>query len=158
MTAKDRLNLALLWVLWAGCSWANELPQPSTERPGHQLEVRDACIRLPLPGQTTAVVYMTVLNSSQQPVAIQAVEVSGASRSELHQHLHQDGMMRMRKVERVEVPAAKSVAFRPGGYHIMAFHLQPESAADGHRVTLTLTDGASVSVLVRSECDSLSKK
>lgn len=87
------------------------------------VSISNASIRLPLPGQTSAVVYLTLHNRTGQELVLAAAEVQGSERAELHQHLHDDGMMRMRKVNRIVVPRGQSVELSPGGYHIMVYEL-----------------------------------
>lgn len=114
------------------------------------LRLSDARIRLPLPGQSTAVVYMHVHNQTSQVLTIRGVEVEGAAASELHQHVHRDGMMRMRRLEQISVAAGQQLAFESGSYHIMAFRMETSTkplASDDrrYRVTLTLDNGQQVS-------------
>jgi len=105
------------------------------------LRLSDARIRLPLPGQTTAVVYMQLHNHAAQALTIRGVEVEGAGASELHQHIHRDGMMRMRRLEQISVASGQQLAFEPGSYHIMAFRMDSSAksaAQDDHSYTVTL--------------------
>lgn len=48
------------------------------------------------------------------------------------------GMMEMRQVEKVAIPAGKTVSFAPGGYHVMLLGL-PKPLTVGQKFTLTLT-------------------
>lgn len=48
-----------------------------------------------------------------------------------------DGMMRMRKVETIAVPAAGSAELKPGGYHLMVIELKKE-LKQGDKVTISL--------------------
>lgn len=102
-----------------------ETERIETELTQAGISVSDARIRLPLPGQTTAVIYLTLNNRAADVLTLAAVEVQGSERAELHQHVHEDGMMRMRKVNRIVVAAGKSLELAPGGYHIMAFEMVP---------------------------------
>lgn len=56
---------------------------------------------------------------------------------ELHTHTHESGVMRMRRVEAIEVPAGASVTLKPGGLHLMLMELKQPLKA-GERVPLTL--------------------
>lgn len=87
------------------------------------VSIRNASIRLPLPGQTSAVVYLSVHNLTGHELVLVAAEVQGSARAELHQHLHEDGMMRMRQVKRIVVPVGQALELAPGGYHIMVYEL-----------------------------------
>tara|TARA_B100000446_G_scaffold62752_1_gene59258 strand:- start:23023 stop:23412 length:390 start_codon:yes stop_codon:yes gene_type:complete len=105
------------------------------------LRLSDARIRLPLPGQTTAVVYMQLHNQAAQALTIRGVEVEGAGASELHQHVHRDGMMRMRRLEQISVASGQQLAFESGSYHIMAFRMEVSTrlaTQDDHSYTVTL--------------------
>jgi hypothetical protein len=52
-----------------------------------------------------------------------------------------DGVMRMRQVESVDLPAGTSVKFKPGGYHVMLLDLkQPLKAGSKFALTLLVED------------------
>lgn len=57
---------------------------------------------------------------------------------ELHTHIHDNGMMRMRQVEAIDVPAGGSVALEPGGFHLMCIGLV-EPLVEGQTIPVTLT-------------------
>ena len=99
--------------------------------------VSDAWSPQPPPGARTAAVYLT-LTGGEIADRIIAVRTEAARVAELHTHVHSDGMMRMQKLDAVDVPAQESVVFRPHGLHIMLIDLTalPE---DGDRLTVTLT-------------------
>ena len=60
--------------------------------------------------------------------------ISGAV--EIHNHIEEDGVMKMRQVKGVDIAPGETVAFRPGSYHLMMFKTQlPE---DQKNVSLTL--------------------
>ena len=51
-------------------------------------------------------------------------------RIELHQHTHKDGMMQMRQVDKIVIPAKSSVELKPGGYHVMLIGLAKKIKKD----------------------------
>jgi copper(I)-binding protein len=56
-------------------------------------------------------------------------------------------MMKMQKVDRIEVPASGAVKLEPGGYHVMMFGLKQRLAVgDTVPVTLTFAEGGEVTV------------
>lgn len=57
---------------------------------------------------------------------------------ELHTHSEEDGIMRMRAVEAIAVPAGGKVELKPGGLHIMLIGLNAP-LKEGRRFPLTLT-------------------
>ncbi len=95
-------------------------------------------IRATAPGQTVSGAFMTLVNNSETAYALTAVSFSGASVVEIHETSMNDGMMRMRKVSHIDIPANGSAELKPGSYHIMLIGLEKEMKA-GTAETLTLT-------------------
>jgi copper(I)-binding protein len=56
---------------------------------------------------------------------------------ELHTHIHDGGVMRMRPVPDIPIPAGATVTLQPGGLHVMLIGLTAP-LAQGGRVPLTL--------------------
>ncbi len=51
--------------------------------------------------------------------------------AEIHDHIHDNGVMKMRVVPKgVAVPAGGQVIFRPGGLHVMCFNPLPNAATE----------------------------
>jgi copper(I)-binding protein len=62
-----------------------------------------------------------------------------AGRVEIHEMAVVDGVMRMREISALELPAGKAVELKPGGYHVMLMDLkQPMKAGDIVPVTLVI--------------------
>jgi copper(I)-binding protein len=62
---------------------------------------------------------------------------------ELHEMKMDGGVMKMKAIERLPLPAGQTVALKPGGYHVMLMGLaQPLNAGDSIPVTLTFEDKA----------------
>lgn len=112
------------------------------------VEVVDATVRVPLPGKSLTSAYFLLHNRGDQPRELVAAEADLAERAELHSHQTEDGMMKMRPVESVTVPAQGHVRFSSGGHHLMLFDLsrRPRTGdaielvlifADGHKETVT---------------------
>ncbi|MDZ7827332.1 MAG: copper chaperone PCu(A)C [Gammaproteobacteria bacterium] len=86
------------------------------------LQSRDAWIREAPPGRTLTAGYVTFVNPGDEKVILVAASaLEGAEKVEFHTSERSDGMMRMRRLETVEVPAGGEVAFAPGGHHLMLF-------------------------------------
>lgn len=83
------------------------------------LSISDAYVRAPVAERDVTAAFMTIDNSSQTAIKLQGASSPDAKRVELHQHTHTDGMMRMRQVEHIDIPAQATVALEPGGYHMM---------------------------------------
>ena len=112
------------------------------------IQVLDPYARAVPPGQPNSAVFLTLTNPSAQPRALVAGASPVAEVVELHTHVHEDGMMRMRRVERIEVPPGGSVNLEPGGLHLMLIglkgNLEPGDQVD---LTLSFDDGSETRVL-----------
>jgi copper(I)-binding protein len=91
------------------------------------------------PNAQNAAAFLTVRNNSSAAKNIVAVQCNDvAARCELHEHLHSNGVMRMQKVTApLAIPANGTLAFMPGGYHIMMFGLRAP-LRKGTQINLTL--------------------
>ncbi|MFO7298249.1 MAG: copper chaperone PCu(A)C [Pseudomonadota bacterium] len=70
-----------------------------------------------------------------------------AERVELHNHVQENGVMRMRRVESIEVPAGGTVTLAPGGYHLMLMGLkQPLKAGEKLDLTLVFEKAGEINV------------
>jgi hypothetical protein len=99
-------------------------------------EVKDAWVRAPAPGQTVAGVYMDITGRTNHWLIAVASPV--ASRAELHAMAMEDGVMKMRPVEKIGLPGGRAVKLAPGGLHIMLFDLK-RTLKRGEKVPITLT-------------------
>ena len=59
------------------------------------------------------------------------------NRPELHTHIDDNGVMRMRQVEAIEVPAGGTAELKPGGLHLMLIDLNGP-LVEGESVVVTL--------------------
>ena len=82
--------------------------------------------------------YMIVKNSGAAADALVAAESPVAARAELHTHIEDGEVMRMRQVSSIDVPAGGTVSLQPGGLHIMLIDLK-QPLRQGETFPLTLT-------------------
>jgi hypothetical protein len=99
------------------------------------IEVTGAWARATMPGQKVAGVYMEI--RSDRAAKLVGVESPAAGSAEVHEMRHQDGVMRMRHIEALDLPAGQLVKLAPGGYHVMLFQIQ-QPLKPGDKVKLTL--------------------
>ena len=100
----------------------------------------------------TGAAYLTVRNGGAADDRLIGVASEVAGRAELHGSEMQDGVMRMRPVEAVEVPAHGQAALEPGGLHIMLIGLKaPLEEGGSFALTLTFEDAGEVEVVTTIE-------
>ncbi|WP_299017917.1 copper chaperone PCu(A)C [uncultured Photobacterium sp.] len=89
------------------------------------------------PSSSVAAAFFEISNKGNENDTLIRAESPIAGKTELHAHIHEDGMMKMREVEEIVVPANGSKNLKPGSYHIMFFDLQ-NTPKLGERFPLTL--------------------
>ena len=99
------------------------------------IQVNEAWARATVPGQKVAGVYMEIVSS--RDARLTGVSTPIARVGELHSMSMEDGVMKMRQLSHIDLPAARAVQLVPGGLHIMLFDLRKPLTA-GESVPLTL--------------------
>jgi copper(I)-binding protein len=99
--------------------------------------IDDPFARAVPPGQPNSAVFMALTNTGDAQRALVAAESDAAATVELHTHTMTDGMMQMRRIERIDLPAGERVTLKPGGLHVMLIGLA-EQLTPGMDVALTL--------------------
>ncbi len=95
----------------------------------------------PSAGGTTAV-YFRITNTGSITDYLIAAQTPITGAVELHTHIIDGDVMRMRMVPRVELPPGERVDFLPGGLHVMLIDLA-QPLAEGDEFVLTLVFEAS---------------
>ncbi len=88
------------------------------------------------PAAHTGAAYLSIVNGGEADRLLGA-KAEGVGHVELHTTTMDGGVMRMRKVEVLEVPGGTTTVLEPGGIHIMLIDLKQPLHA-GQSVPLTL--------------------
>jgi hypothetical protein len=103
----------------------------------------NAWIRSPAPQQTVTGAFMTLSNDSETAFALTSASSSVAGVVEIHETSMSDGMMRMRKVSQIDIPANGFAELKPGSFHIMLIGLEKDmQPGSTETLTLTFSDGS----------------
>ncbi len=133
--------MALAASLLCACSL------PAVAADSNALRVENPYARAVPPTAQNSGAFMVLRNDSDQPIKVVDAESDVSKVTELHTHIHDKGVMRMRRVESIEVPAHGTVALQPGGYHVMLIGLEhPLKPGDPVHIDLTLGDGSKESI------------
>lgn len=97
--------------------------------------VTDAWVRATRPAQKVGAAYMTL--QSTQDARLIKVDSSAAGAVEIHSMTMNDGVMKMRRLEELQLPAGEPVKLGPGGFHLMMFDLA-KPMKDGETVEFML--------------------
>lgn len=103
------------------------------------LQVQDAWVRATVVGQQGTGAFMKI--TAPQGARLLAVSTPSAPVAEIHEMRMDGNVMKMRAIDKLEIPAGKTVELRPGGYHIMLMNLKaPLKVDDKVALTFTLID------------------
>jgi periplasmic copper chaperone A len=100
------------------------------------LKVFDVWAKTTVPGGSVSAAYMHI--KSGKPLKLVKAESSIAQTVEIHDMKMNAGVMQMKAIDAVEIPANKLVDLKPGGMHIMLIKVN-KPINKGDQVPLTLT-------------------
>jgi len=146
---RDRNSVLRTIVLTGALVLVCALPRMTVA--AETVRIEGAWARATAPGQTAAGAYMDLVSDTD--AALVAVE-SAAGRAELHQMSMDGGVMRMRPVAKIDLPARKPVKLAPGGYHVMLLDIkQPLKAGDKVPLTLTIRGAGTALSTIKVEAE-----
>jgi hypothetical protein len=111
------------------------------------LAISDAWVRMAPPTLKTHGGYLTLTNHGEEPKEL--IGASSENYSEVQIHLSKivDGIATMQRMESVEVAAGKTVAFKPGGLHLMLMSArQPLEKGETVPITLSFRSGETIEI------------
>jgi periplasmic copper chaperone A len=104
---------------------------------GEDIEVREAFARATIGNATSGAVYLTIVNHASGPDRLVSASAPVAARTDLHMTVRDGDIVRMRRLESIEIEAGGTVAFEPGGAHVMLSGLAAP-LVEGESFELTL--------------------
>jgi copper(I)-binding protein len=105
--------------------------------PGVEL-VTAPWVRLVPPGAPATAAYFSLRNGGHEDLLIVSGTSPAAEVTELHDHsMDASGVMRMRRIDGIPLPAERIVELEPGGLHVMLIGLR-EPLVENQRVAITL--------------------
>jgi len=130
------------------CRLAIALPLAAATLPAFAassaMMVSDCWIRS-MPGDTPSGGYFKLMNMSDKPVDLVGVSTDAFGMSMLHETQSSGSTSKMVMVDKATVPANGTLAFAPGGYHVMFEKAKkPLTVGSSIPVTFKFGDGESV--------------
>jgi copper(I)-binding protein len=102
------------------------------------LEIEHPWARATAPSARTGAVYLTVNNTGAEADRFVSASTPVAEHTELHTTINDNGVMRMRAVDSLEVAPGSPATLAPGALHLMLMGLK-EPLTKGKAFALTLT-------------------
>ncbi|MBK8891370.1 MAG: copper chaperone PCu(A)C [Dechloromonas sp.] len=111
------------------------------------VSVQDPYVRLAPPNAPATGAFMVIKNNGDKDVKVVKADNPMSKATELHTHLNEGGVMKMRPVAAIEIKAKGEAVLKPGGLHVMLIDLKAAmQEGDSVPITLTFDDGSSKQV------------
>jgi hypothetical protein len=96
--------------------------------------------------------YLTLTNTGNGVDSLVSASTPVAEKAELHTHLVENGVMKMRPVDGINIAPNSTIELNPGGLHIMLMGVKaPLKEGATFPLTLTFQKAGTISVLVLVE-------
>lgn len=106
-------------------------------------------VRAVPPGHPNSAAFMVLKNTSEQDRALVNAHSNVSKVVELHTHKKEGGMMRMRRVKKIDIKAGSETVLKPGGLHVMFIGLKQQlKVGDKVELELEFDDGATIKLTV----------
>lgn len=93
--------------------------------------------------------FLTITNTGNVDDKLIGAKATVSKKTEIHTHIHDNGIMKMRKVDFIDVPANNTIKLKPGGDHVMFMGLnQPLAENSQFPVTLIFEKAGEKTVIV----------
>lgn len=102
-----------------------------------QVEIDKPWARATAPGAKVAGGYMVIRNKASAPDKLVGLSSPAAARVEMHVHLMENNVAKMRQVPGYEVPGNGRFELKPGGAHLMFMNIKAPFK-EGDKVPVTL--------------------
>jgi periplasmic copper chaperone A len=117
------------------------------QTPVSPITVADPYVRAPAPSAPATGAFMVIKNGGKADRKVVKAESPVSKVTELHTHVEEGGVMKMRPVAEIAVRAGGEAVLKPGSLHVMLIDLkQPLKEGDVVPITLGLDDGSSLKV------------
>lgn len=106
------------------------------------IQAQSAWTRATPPGAANSASYVQLHNAGDEMRSVIAAHSSVADEIQLHTVLSENGLMKMRQVPFIEIPAGGMTELKPGGFHIMMLGIkQPLKEGESVQIELEFANG-----------------
>ncbi|MEI7613264.1 MAG: copper chaperone PCu(A)C [Betaproteobacteria bacterium] len=112
-----------------------------------ELMIHDPYVRLAPPNAPATGAFMVIMNTGKEDRKLLKAESPAAKTVELHNHINDNGVMKMREVTNIDIKANGQAELKPGSYHVMLIGMhQPLKEGDAIPITLSFDDGSKLQI------------
>lgn len=142
-------------VALTACSGDMNHGEGGMSHAGHQMDegivISSARVLPPFPGRDTAAGYFSITNHSKVDDTLVSVSSPISGAVEIHNHIEEDGVMKMRQVKGIPLKAGETVELKPGSFHLMMFKANLPEGQEDVSLTLNYEKAPSVTMIVPVE-------
>jgi periplasmic copper chaperone A len=145
------LTVLFAAVLVSACDTATTPPAPLPPvAVAGDIAISEPRMRLPPPGSSQTAAYLTLTNNGNKADRLVGATSSQIGKIELHAHVKSaDGLMGMRALNAIDVPAHTTIPLSPGGLHLMAKDVAAGlDIGDTVAITVTFASGKKAQFLM----------
>jgi copper(I)-binding protein len=137
-------------LLALGAALSLGLAAPALMAQDGGVEIKEAWARATPGGAQTAAAYVTLVSAAGDRLT--GVSTPAAQKADIHSMTMDNGVMKMRQVDGLDLPAGQAVTLKPGGYHIMLTGLaKPLEEGQSFPLTLDFAKAGTREVIVSVE-------
>ena len=128
-----------------------KLPVTAGDSDGQSAKVvvKDPWLQESPPGQTITAAYMRLENHGSSEAVLVSASTSVARVVEIHKVVVEDGLMKMRKLDQLVIPANASLELKPGGFHLMVIGVNKDlKEGDEAKLVLKFADNTEKTIVV----------
>lgn len=113
-----------------------------------QIDFTNVWVRSTVPSAQVNAGYFTMRNNSSRDLKVARLEAGGFGLVEAHEMVQEDGMMSMRRIDELVIPAQGTLELKPGGKHLMLMKREiPVNEGDEIPLTIYFESGETLELL-----------
>ncbi|WP_299265443.1 copper chaperone PCu(A)C [uncultured Psychrosphaera sp.] len=114
----NKISTLLVMIVGLYCQNASAL----------DIEVKNGVVRSPIPGMANTVGYMELTNKGSDNIVLISAKSDLSKKVEVHDHIMNDGVMKMVKLDGLTINTNETKTFQSGGLHLMFIGLNEQDA------------------------------
>ena len=127
MKKTNFIFVTIISFLMSTAAFATE-KHDSTLYKSDNLIIKDAFIRYNVGTATGAFLTIENIGSTEEKLLSARAPISKIT--EIHNHIQENGVMMMRKIDHISIPAQSTFYLKPGAHHIMLINLTSKMELD----------------------------
>ncbi|QQF52333.1 copper chaperone PCu(A)C [Campylobacter fetus] len=109
------------------------------------IDIESPFVKATPPNAKTSAAFMIIKNNTNKDVSLVSGNSNASKVFEIHTHLNENGMKKMVRIPKIDIPANSSVELKPGGLHIMLIDInKPLEITDKVDLTLEFSDSSKI--------------